>query len=85
MLGFAKRNPGKILSTFGLAYLGYVSKHSLAEFFLGSRSGSKDEDSETKTWIWGNGFYQTGAPVSFVNFEPKLIKTFDGEKYPHLK
>jgi len=42
---------------------------------------------QTETFIWGNGIYQArpDAPISFKNFEPKLIKTFSGDKNVNLK
>ena len=41
----------------------------------------------TKTYIWGNGIFQPrpDATLRFLNFEPKLIKNFLGDKNPNFK
>lgn len=42
----------------------------------------------TKTYIWGNGYYQPRPEIiheRYKNFEPKLIKSFLGEKNINFK
>ena len=56
---------------------------------------NKKEDSKiqkvkhlpTKTYIWDNGIFQPrpDAVLRFLNFEPKLITTFIGDKNPNFK
>lgn len=43
---------------------------------------SSDAPKKTSTYIWGNGYYQArpDSILQFKNFEPKLIKTFTGNK-----
>lgn len=57
-----------------------------SSFFLYSYS-CQSESSRTKTFIWGNGNYQArpDAYVQFNNFEPKLIKSFDGHEKPNMR
>ena len=55
--------------------------------FFGIFSSKKLSDEKTKTYIWGNGFAQV-SPTSgggYANFEPKLIKNFDGKETPYMK
>ena len=74
----------------GATFLG-CSDSSVMHSLFGRK---KDEEPSTKkvfkqteTFIWGNGIYQArpDAPISFKNFEPKLIKTFTGNKNVNLK
>ena len=47
----------------------------------------KEKHVPTKTYIWGNGMFQPrpDAVMRFLNFEPKLIKSFIGDKNPNFK
>lgn len=63
-----------------------ISLAFAASSFLLYSYTCKSENSQTKTFIWGNGNYQArpDAYVQFNNFEPKLIKSFGGDK-PNMR
>lgn len=52
-----------------------------------AHQASTSDIKQTKTYIWGNGVYQPRPDASsrFRNFEPKLIKTFQGPNGINLK
>lgn len=71
-------------------FLAYKSRSKLESYVQNFRETAKDkiESSLTKTYIWGNGFYDPKPDMMvevFQNFEPKLIKSFLGEKNPNFK
>lgn len=58
---------------------------SIMHAIFGKKVDDKSDKStitKTKTYIWGNGFYQARPDIilSFKNFTPKLIKNFFGDK-----
>lgn len=71
-------------SILGAAGLVYHQQEQLAQALFSKQPGS-DGDEKTKTYIWGNGLYISGGSMTFSNFEPKLIKNFDGENGPMMK
>lgn len=76
----------KWLAVFGgAAALSYFKQDMVAEALFGRVSSDPDSSTPTKTFIWGNGFYQSGGNMSFGNFEPKHIKNFDGKNGPHMR
>jgi len=72
------------------AFFGYYNNSQKIHNWFGKKNdqGSSDKNfKQTKTYIWGNGFYQArpDVAISFKNFEPKLIKNFSVEKGINLK
>jgi len=86
MHAFAK--PRKLLRPLIIGTLAglAISGERKGRCFWGFGSRTKSTEA-TSTYIWGNGLYQisTGAQQNYLNFEPKLIKTFNGEDRPNLK
>jgi hypothetical protein len=69
----------------GATALSYFKQDLVAESLFGRSSSNPDESTPTKTFIWGNGFYQSGGSMSFNNFDPKHIKNFDGKDGPQMR
>lgn len=83
------KKPLAATATLAVASAFIGSYHnSIMHGFFGKKSDDKNNtDKPTKTYIWGNGFYQARPDIglSFKNFEPKLIKNFLGDKTPNMK
>ncbi|KAL4490241.1 hypothetical protein ABPG72_004280 [Tetrahymena utriculariae] len=64
----------------------FLSNENPVQNLLNNKNKS-DQIPPTKTYIWGNGIYQArpDALLQYKNFEPKLIKTFQGKENKNMK
>lgn len=86
MMNFLKGKGRRVMIGVALAgTAGVLTAETASNFLWSSGNQQSDNSTPTKTWIWGNGLYRTGGPISFVNFEPKHIKTFNGAEAPHMR
>lgn len=74
----------KVLPVLAVSAIAFHRKEEIAQSLFGS-STTSNKDQKTRTYIWGNGLYISGGSMTFSNFEPKLIKNFDGVNGPSMQ